>query len=191
MIVCKGDWKWSKEFYEQERNYSNLAGPRASGLICPGCFAGQVGKPWLDPTLERFHNVPDLQLAQQTAVGGSIALLGLPGFCPTMVWPDLLHTVWLGTGRDAVGSLLMELAEFDPRLQEHHTWDERLRAILEWFRVWCAANHVESSLDDLSLVKLSVDAISYDFPNGFPKGYMNKLMHPDCKYVFGCVVSVA
>ena len=37
------------------------------GLICPRCFAGSAGKPWLDPVNEHFNNAEDLAAAEETS----------------------------------------------------------------------------------------------------------------------------
>lgn len=67
-----------------------------------------------------------------------------------MEGPDLLHMVWTGTARDAIGSLIMEMAEFAP-LSQHETWDERLQAVAVDAREWCRRHKLAPSLiDDMS-----------------------------------------
>ena len=60
--------------------------------------------------------------------GPEIALRQLWGWHPSMEYPDLLHTLWIGTVRDCVGSMLMDLAEHSSLVAELETWDERLQA---------------------------------------------------------------
>lgn len=65
--------------------------------------------------------------------------------------PDLLHTVWTGVAKDAVGSLMMDLAEFGPAFIQFETWDERLQAVTLSARDWCRQHRLTPSLiDDFS-----------------------------------------
>eukprot|EP00439_Symbiodinium_sp_Y106_P006991 s2757_g1.t1 len=106
--VCagKGDWKRRKEWLQQTRFYGKVT--HGSHGICPRCFAAK--NDWLD-VHERFNNDADVLRAQATAVGENIALKQLSGWTCNMELPDLLHCIWLGTGRDLTGSLCMEMAE--------------------------------------------------------------------------------
>ena len=69
----------------------------------------------------------------------------MAGYSPEMEWADILHCLWLGVGRDAVGSHLMILARLDPALQEYTTYDERLRALHCQFRTWCCQHSIRPS----------------------------------------------
>ena len=124
--------------------------------------------------------------------------------------PDILHSVWIGAARDAIGSLMMDLAEFSPDLQ-FETWDERLQALTLDAREWCRQHKFAPSLvEDFSssssclnflfcisilqkppkrhmvylwlclahtgLVKLSVDAVSLDYPQGPAHGFTNRVL---------------
>lgn len=47
-----------------------------------------------------------------------------------MEYPDLLHTLWIGTVRDCVGAMLLDMAEYSPLCSDPDlpTWDQRLQA---------------------------------------------------------------
>lgn len=65
--------------------------------------------------------------------------------------PDLLHSFWLGTVRDAAGGLLMDLVEFSPWFQEFETWDDRLHAASLDARDWCRRHKLSpSNIDEWS-----------------------------------------
>ena len=79
-------------------------------------------------------------------------LWSLAGWHSSMEYVDILHTVWLGTGRDAVGSLLLEAVELHECFsQVGENWNERLEKIVVVARSWCRQHHLDpSSLEELS-----------------------------------------
>ena len=149
LCIGKGDWKFRREWLQMERSYLN-----ASGLICPRCLAsGAAGteKPWLDPVKERWNNTADLLLAQESRVGSSIWLRTVDGWSPMGECADLLHAVWIGTAKDAVGSLLFDLAEWHPEAQSLDTWDERLKLLHAELLDFCVENKIRTStVEELS-----------------------------------------
>ena len=147
--VCagKGDWKWRKEWLQQTRFYGKVT--HGSHGICPRCFAAK--NDWLD-VHERFNNDADVLRAQATAVGENIALKQLSGWTCNMELPDLLHCIWLGTGRDLTGSLCMEMAEKRQDLVGS-TYDERLDCLRRDMQAWCASHGIRpSTIDELSFL---------------------------------------
>ncbi|CAE7395455.1 Cpr, partial [Symbiodinium sp. CCMP2592] len=151
LCVSKGDWKHKREWLAQSRHYGNVAGPNGQpGQICPRCLADSSReRPWADMA-ERFNNQADLDEAARTSVGRDIELFRLPGYDASCEYPDLLHCLWLGTGRDAVGSLTMLLARFWPPVQHYDTFDERLRHIHFDLREWCRQHGLRpSTIDEL------------------------------------------
>ncbi|CAE7831362.1 Cpr [Symbiodinium necroappetens] len=214
LTVGKGDWKFRREWLQMPRSYLN------ADLICPRCFAsGTPGsqKPWLDPVRERYNNTADLLLAQDSRVGPDIALHSVKGWSPLGEMADLLHAVWIGTARDAVGSLLLDLAEFHPQCQSMTTWDERLKLLHAEILTFCCENGIrQSTIEEISaslalriafyrfsvcicvnrepcylmrvqldpktefqagLTKLSVEHVTLDYPQGFSKGYANRVLN--------------
>ena len=65
--------------------------------------------------------------------------------------PDILHTVWIGVAKDAVGSLLMDFCDFGQSLQFFGTWDERLQAVTISAREWCRKRHLAPSVPSQAL----------------------------------------
>ena len=148
LTIGKGDWKFRREWLQMPRSYLN------ADLICPRCFAsGTAGsqKPWLDPVRERYNNTADLLLAQDTRVGSDIWLHTVKGWSPMGECADLLHAVWIGTTRDAVGSLLLDLAEWHPGAQALTTWDERLKLLHAELLDFCGEHGIRAStVEELS-----------------------------------------
>ena len=106
-----------------------------------------------------------------------------------MEYADILHVVWAGVGRDLTGSLLLEVVEFGRVPGD--TYDQRLRALHADCVRWCVAKAIRPStveewstsnlksvhcLRCLGLGRLSVDAISLDFPKRPSKAYENRVM---------------
>ena len=75
-------------------------------------------------------------------------LHGMFGWTPDCEYPDLLHCLWLGSGRDACGSHLLDLAAQWQPLQDFQTWDERLRVIHSDLMSWCCRHNIRQSVID-------------------------------------------
>ncbi|CAE7238466.1 unnamed protein product, partial [Symbiodinium necroappetens] len=102
----------------------------------------------------------------------------LSGWNCDMECADLLHTVWVGCAKDLVGSVLLDVVQYDPRLANSDSWDSGLAALLSLFHSWCETRKLDKSLvEELSLVKLGVtNAVQFDFPKGMSKAYPNKVL---------------
>ena len=148
VVISKGDWKYRKEFLALPRHYG------CKDFICARCMASALpnaDRPWCDAVRERFNEPESLQEAAMSRVGPRIPLLQVRGWDPTCEKADLLHAFFLGTARDAVGSLLMDMAEFWEACSELPTWNERLAFICADFQAWASANGVRpSTVDELS-----------------------------------------
>ena len=144
VVAGKGDWKWRVEWLLQSRHYNKVQS--ATDGLCPRCLCTR--DTWLD-VHERFNAPADLQAARLTAVG-DIPLRTLPGWEPEMEVPDLLHTLWTGTGRDLVGSLCLEIVEKSGQYNGS-TYDERLRGLRRDMQQWCYENNIRpSTIEELS-----------------------------------------
>ncbi|CAE7214290.1 unnamed protein product, partial [Symbiodinium sp. CCMP2456] len=149
VVAGKADWKFRREWLQQTRFYGKVT--HGTNGICARCFAAK--NDWLD-VKEKFNNDSDVALAQETAVGENIAMKQLSGWSCNMEGPDLLHCIWLGTGRDLVGSLCMEMAE-NRRDLVGATYDERLSGLHKDMQAWCAARGIRAStIDGLSFLLL-------------------------------------
>ena len=186
LILSKGDWKWKQEFLLQERYYNNVINTELG--LCPRCLAAKNN--WLDPVHEAFNSPADIQAARATAVG-DVPFRQLSGWTPEVESPDLLHVVWLGTGRDLVGSLCMEAAELSRDL-DGATYDERFVGLRRNMQKWCVARNIRpSTIDEITLSKLGVKALSLDYPQGPSKGYANKVMFGIfCRCTSSCLVAI-
>ena len=171
LILSKGDWKWKQEWLLQERYYNN--GINTDLGLCPRCLAAKGN--WLDPVHEAFNAPADILAARATSVGPNVAVRELAGWTPESEVPDLLHVVWLGTGRDLVGSLCMEAAELSAG--DGVTYDERFITLRRSMQKWCLDRNIRASvIEELTLAKLGVKTLSLDYPQGPSKGYANKVM---------------
>ncbi|CAE7854681.1 TY1B-DR3, partial [Symbiodinium necroappetens] len=133
LVVHKGDWKFRRE-------------PNSD-------------KPWLDPCRERFNNDADLAAAAQTRVGDiwphscKVWLRSVRGFSPLSECADILHALWLGTARDCVASIILDLVAKWPALQHLPTWDERLETLTADVRHWCVQNGIRpSTIETISIL---------------------------------------
>ena len=101
----------------------------------------------------------------------------LEGFHPHMAASDTLYALGLGAAKDAVGSILVDTVEYHDDFAARTSYDEVLQSLCAMHHEWCAKTGLErSAVDELSLTKLSVSSMSFDFPSGLPKGYANRLM---------------
>ena len=150
-IMGKGDWKWRVEFLNQPRYYGKVGSRASNSGICPRCFANKDN--WLDVMNESFDKPEDIVAARASACGPGIPMEGLAGWHVDMELPDILHTIYLGCGRDLVGSLCMRAAEtcFDGQ-----TWDERLSKLRSSMQTWCMDNGIRPS----TIPELSRDTIT-------------------------------
>ena len=64
---------------------------------------------------------------------------------------------------------------------ENMTWQDGLSELCCRFHTWCDLHGLDkSALDQLTLARLHVDAVSYDFPLGPSKAYANRLLLAFC-----------
>ncbi|CAE7290948.1 Cpr, partial [Symbiodinium pilosum] len=102
---------------------------------------------------ELFHYGPSGQNITLDNLQQHLAMLhtidGWSGSCEAA---DVTHALWLGTGRDCVGSLLLDMAEYWDRCKPLATYDERLLVILHDFHVWCRESGARpSAVDEMSI----------------------------------------
>ena len=75
----------------------------------------------------------------------------LKGWTVGSEYADCLHAVWLGVGRDLLGSLCLDLVAADPKYAIVDTWDDRLRILLHEIQDWCREHGIRpSTLEELS-----------------------------------------
>ena len=139
-VIGKGDWKWRVEYLRPSRYYGRVGSSGSQEGLCSRCFAGK--DTWLDVTNEAFNNQADIEAARLTAVGPTISMHQLSGWHCDMEVPDTLHTIYLGTGRDLVGSLCIQTAECCFR---GATWDERLQELRQSMQQWCVQQGLRPS----------------------------------------------
>ena len=143
VITCKGDWKYNHEFLQSRRFYGKSA--NSTEGLCMRCLANRTT--WMDLE-EPWNNPQDLATARLTAVGNDIPIKGLSGWTPEMHVPDLLHTIFLGTGRDLIGALCMEIIHQPGFVGS--TYNERLSSLRKRMQAWCVEHgHRPSTIEEL------------------------------------------
>jgi hypothetical protein len=162
-FAVKGDWKFTAEaFRSSDRHFK-------SQMICNQCLASQNG-PFAYTDVS-----PDAGWRFTCAVGIPRTFTPMQnalGFSWYGIMADLLHTVWLGIARDAIGSFLMDLIEFDQiHYGELGTYDDRLGAAFVRFSAWTRVHGINSTVDQLDLNVLAVLSPTMDFPCYKGKGH--------------------
>ena len=179
--VCgRGDWKWKTEWLQESRSYSNLRQDPSiqGGSFCRRCDCNSDlhSMHWADfDKMPWFFSGDALQTLNSTC-SASLPLRDLPYWSPDMECADTLHNFWMGPCRDASGSILLDIVQMHPDFAQM-TWNEGLQELCSRLWVWCSEHGLDASvIEELSLVKLSVDAISYDFPKGPSKGFAVRIL---------------
>ena len=86
-----------------------------------------------------------------SGVGIEMPIHNLIGYHVSAEYCDLLHALWLGTARDAVGSHLMVLAKHMPGATQLELWDMRLQFVHEDFKAWAKDHGIRpSTIDEIS-----------------------------------------
>ncbi|CAE7273658.1 unnamed protein product, partial [Symbiodinium sp. CCMP2456] len=178
-IVGKGGWKHKSSWLSETRDYANLREiPRAGASFCRrcACGTGPSGQHWLDFQHLSFNVPGSVEATLDSNVPQSL-LRQLPSWHMDMEAADVLHTVWLGCARDSIASVLMDIVSFDPRFSGEATYDNSLASLLTMFHDWCREKKIDgSAIDELSLSKLHIDALNFDYPIAGSKAYGNKLL---------------
>ena len=144
VITAKGDWKYNHEFLQTPRFYGKAANTMQG--LCMRCFANK--NTWMDLG-EHWNNPEDVARARLTAVGNNVAIKTLSGWTPEMHVPDLLHTIFLGTGRDLIGSLCLEIIHESGFVGA--TFNERLACLRQQIQTWCMQHGIRpSTIEELS-----------------------------------------
>ncbi|CAE7428498.1 unnamed protein product, partial [Symbiodinium sp. KB8] len=165
----KGDWKYKKDWLCEKKDYSH-------SQFCRRCNCGQnpADEHWLD-FLHLSFNKPEM--VHDNLHANVPELRSLDAWSMDMEAADLLHVLWLGAARDSIGSVIMEIVTFDPRFQQSETFDGALAQVLTMVHDFCEAHAIDkSTIDELSLTKLHVDSVQYDYPLGLSKAFANKVL---------------
>ena len=176
--VCgRGDWKWKCEWLQESRSYNNLRQDPSiqGGSFCRRCDCNSDLRSMHRADFDKmpwFFAGDALQTLNATC---SATLHDLAYWSPDMECADTLHNFWMGPCRDASGSILLDIVQMHPDF-EQMTCKEGLQELCS--RLWVCSEHSldASIIEELSLVKLSVDAISYDFPKGPSKGFAVRIL---------------
>ena len=87
----------------------------------------------------------------------------------------VLQCLWLGSAKDASARILADVVEYHPAFLPYESRDLAFQALTTLFHEFCQRHHLDASLiEEISLVKLSVDSINFDYPLGFAKGYVHE-----------------
>eukprot|EP00439_Symbiodinium_sp_Y106_P026722 s7876_g3.t1 len=86
----------------------------------------------------------------------SLPLRGIPGYHPDMEQADTLHNLWLGPGKDTLGSLFMDVVQYHPGFRDD-TWESGLQALCMRLHDWCAE---DTLVDELKVPATCAWAVS-------------------------------
>ena len=173
----RGDWKWKVEWLQEKKSYLNLKRKNMDGGFCRRCrcTSNVNDRHWLDTT-GSFYEPAAVANMLEAALPSDLPLKGIPGFHPDMESADVLHCLWLGSAKDACASILADVVEYHPEFLHYESWDLAFQALTTLFHEFCQRHHLDASLiEEISLVKLSIDSINFDYPAGFAKGYTNRV----------------
>ena len=175
----RGDWKFKASWLSETRDYNNLKMVSADPGFCRRCLSGSdvSSGHWLDAHGLSFYRPDDVFRILDDNMAPSLPLRRLPGWSPDMEAADTLHNCWMGPVKECVASILMDIAQFDPRYTAYSVWDDALMAILHNFHAFCENHGLDKPvLGEISLVKLGAQALQFDFPSGFSKAYANRIL---------------
>ena len=176
--VGKGDWKFKSAWLAQKRDYNNIRKKSLDGpSFCRRCHCGSnvASKHWLDMDMSWHESEHTARILDEN-LPADLPFRKLPNWVPEMEQSDLLHNLWLGAARDAVGSMLMEVVQRHEMFVETSSFNEALAVLCACIPDWCSKNNVERSvIDELSLTKLSVESLYLDYPSGMSKAFANRV----------------
>ena len=160
-VGVKGDWKFHVQLFPSEGvSYT-------SDQICLCCGASKTDPSllstdlsdsagWLSSVLEEPRNPANLPPLSKAA--------GWSFFCYFM---DLLHTIWLGIGRDAVGSFIVDILECSSS-------SETLATIFIDLGAYCDSNGIQHHLAGLTWSDIGVSS-DFSYPHFKKSGYSCKV----------------
>ena len=61
---------------------------------------------------------------------------------------DLLRALYLGAAKDCVGSVMLDVVQYDERFAEISSLEEGLQALCSLFHSWAEENHMDKSIID-------------------------------------------
>ena len=89
---------------------------------------------------------------------------------------DQLHNLWIGCAKDSLASVFCDIIEYHPMFRGSESWDEALAQLCTLLHDYCDRSGLEKAvIDEISLTKLSIKSITYDFPAAFSKGWANRV----------------
>lgn len=103
-------------------------------------------------------------------------LRSIPGWHADMEAADQLHNLWIGCAKDSLASVFCDIIEYHPMFRGSESWDEALAQLCTLLHDYCDRSGLEKAvIDEISLTKLSIKSITYDFPAAFSKGWANRV----------------
>ena len=144
----RGDWKFKSAWLGETRDYGNLRehpGPAAS--FCRRCSCGSDLNHghWLDVQGQSFYDPASVLQTLDANMAADLPLRSLgSGWSPEMEHADILHTLWIGAGRDCVGSVLCDIAEY-VFLDAGH-WDTALACVCTQLHDFCERHGLDKSI---------------------------------------------
>ena len=133
----------------ETRTYMNLKRRAEGEGFCRRCnCSSDLGNHWLDVKQLSFHKPEQTERILESCFPADLPLRALPGYHVDMEQADLLHALYLGAGKDCVGSVMLDVVQYDQRFAEIPSLEEGLQALCSLFHSWAEENGMDKSIID-------------------------------------------
>ena len=156
-VVGRGDWKYKAEWLQEKKTYANLKRKSGPGFCrrC-NCTSSLRERHWLNATNLSFNEPRAVSETLHSNIPLDLPLRRLiPGYHADMEQSDVLRNLWLGSAKDAVGSILCDIVQYHPELAECTSWEDGLNAVCALFHDFCFRHNLDkSAIDEMSFLDL-------------------------------------
>ena len=146
----RGDWKWKSEWLQELHDYNNIKlNPTTGRTFCRRCrcTSDVQSRHWLDAKHLSWYEPELVSQHLDASMPTSLPLRGIPGYHPDMEQADTLHNLWLGPGKDTLGSLFMDVVQYHADFRDD-SWESGLQALCMRLHDWCAEVGLDRSCID-------------------------------------------
>ena len=157
-VGARGDWKF-KGYATGHHEYN-------AEKCCDSCEVGMSATPYMSDLRITPSWLPTIKIPQLEC-----ALTNILGWHSQAFFADPTHTLYLGCGRDLIGTLLVVIAKV---AHPEQCLDVALSEMILEIRSWCSERGLPFTCQSLCKADLSIEDEANDFPHFKGKAY-------DCK----------
>lgn len=173
-VGIKGDGKWLKQVFMPERDWSRR-------FICRDCWASRVLEELIytdtrPSALWRLTRETNERFLMHAAQNRWSMLLELPGMHRDLIVDDLLHVLYLGMLKDAVGSALRVLTTAGWFAVAEGSVNAALLQAFGRFEDWCRSQGITHNADSGKWTAESIGFGPREYPSLSNKGAAVKLV---------------